>query len=220
MFGVYHFASYYITFRNEIRAIYVDQTDKTPTEADLDKFIDTGLKSEVNDTGFIGYMRYAAKQGITVTPTTSTVTNEKATELKDGLAWGYWGIELLFAMVIAAGLAWQAAKQPFDENANAWYGLPQPIALAPRKSRKPLLRALKDGNFTDAGAMLTTQQIRYPRLEVAIRRSPDDASPDMILMVSYVQRQNRKTELKKGIVSSSELESLSRTIQRNVVSKT
>ena len=54
MYGVYHVASYVITFRNDARSAYIEALGKTPTDAELDKVIEAGLQAEVKDTGFIG----------------------------------------------------------------------------------------------------------------------------------------------------------------------
>lgn len=213
MFGVYHFATYFVTFRNEVRNIIVEAGNPTPTDAELDQVIDDELERQVGDRGLIGYMKLAAEEGITITRTVTTST-EKGMDLTGTGVWVYWAAEVLFAAWIAAAMAWGAAKEPFDENAGEWYQPPSTFAVATKKSRKALLNALKDGNFQEAGALLTTEAIKYPRVELATRRSPDAASQDIVLIVNDAQRQNRVTKAKTGVVSPSELELIKRGMQQ------
>ncbi|MFN8452374.1 MAG: hypothetical protein U0521_28175 [Anaerolineae bacterium] len=82
------------------------------------------------------------------------------------------------------------------------------MAIASNKARKALVNAFKDGDFLQAGSLLTTQQLKYPRLEVTIRRSPASASAittDAYLTVNYLQRQGRNTAVRSGVVSPSDL---------------
>ena len=159
-------------------------------------------------------MKYAAKVGFSVSSTSSSTSNlDKGLEFKDNLAWLYWIGEILLAMFVAAGIPFSAARQPFDENAGQWYAKPQVIAITSTKSRKALMQALKGGSFQEAGSLLTTQQIKYPRIELCTRRSPDPASTqDIVLIVNHLQRKGRASEIKRGMVTPSELDTLRRAI--------
>ncbi|MBI1256148.1 MAG: hypothetical protein GC204_01635 [Chloroflexi bacterium] len=171
IFGVYHFATYSVTFRGAVRDVYVEDVGKTPSDAELDQYINKGLQRNTGDTGFIGYLKFAAQQGMTITNSTSVTSSSAADiELKDQWVWVYWGIELLLAGGIAASLAAGEARQPFDEDSNSWYGAPTTLALATLKARKPLDKALNDGDFQTAGSLLTVNNIRYPRNEILLRR--------------------------------------------------
>jgi hypothetical protein len=226
MYGVYHYASYYISFRNDfIRPTYIENNPgSTPTDTQLDQFMNDGLMRAVQDTGFIGYIKYTAKIGFTITRTGST-SSETPIELKDNVAYGYWVLEILIAAGVAAVLAANAAREPFDETANTWYGGPTVFAIASTKSRKQLMRALKDGNFQEAGGLMTKEQIKYPRIEIWTRRSPESTDQDVLLIVNHMQRSNRPNRIKQGMVSRADLDALNRAIGQvspanPVVSKT
>jgi len=211
MFGVYHFASYYIGFRTDFRNIYIEQTGETPSDAELDKVLNSVMEEDVGDTGIVGYFKEMAKEGITITSTSSYASTSKGQTLKDNLAWGYWIVEVLLAGLFAAFIAGRAAGEPFNEDANEWYGPAMRFATATGKSRKELMNALKDGNFQQAGMLLTTQDIKYPRLEINVRRSRDGGnSQDTFLQVMYSQRRGRSNAIKSGMVSASEFESIQR----------
>jgi hypothetical protein len=217
IFGVYHFAGYYITFRQDMRTSYVEHFKTTPTDAELDDAIDTQiLEPEVQDTGFVGYLKLVAKEGFTITSSTYSSSSGSDIDLKDQWAFVYWGVELLLAGIIAAVLASGEARQPFDEDSNSWYGAPTTLALATLKSRKALDRTLNDGDYQTAGSLLTVQNIRYPRNEIMLRRSPvasgSLAQQDIYLSVNYAQRKGRSVVKKAGLISPSELDLIKRAI--------
>ncbi|MEO8392707.1 MAG: hypothetical protein ABI700_06925, partial [Chloroflexota bacterium] len=125
-------------------------------------------------------------------------------------------VELLLAGIIAAVLASNEARQPFDEETNEWYGAPTALALATLKARKPLDTALKDGDYQTVGSLLTVNNIRYPRNEIMLRRSPAAsgslAQQDIYLSVNYAQRKGRTVVKKAGLISPAELDLIKRAI--------
>ncbi len=206
--GTYHFATYYISFRGEARNILIEDGVKSPTEAEVDEVADFFLQSEVGDSGFIGYMKLAAREGITITRTVSTSSSSGLT-FQDTGAWIFWGAELLGMAVLAALMAGRAAGEPFDEKGGAWYDGPQLLGVTTKKARKDLVNALKNGDFQGAGCLLTTQQLKYPRIEVYMRRSQDSMA-DVFVQVNQTQRQGRTGVTATGVISASELERLQR----------
>jgi len=217
IFGVYHLASYYITFRQDMRASYIDHFKSTPTDAELDEAINSQiLEPKVQDTGFIGYLKFAAQQGLTITNSTYSSSSSSDIELKDQWVWVYWAVELVLAGGVAAVVAAREARQPFDEEANSWYGKPTVLAATTPKSNKQLINALKDGDFQTAGSLLTTQNIRYPRTEVWLQRSPaaNGTLPqqDIYLSVQHIQRKGQHVAKRAGLISPSELDLIKRAI--------
>jgi len=110
MYGTYHFAGYYVSFRGEIRNLLVERGAKSATEADVDAFADQILQSEVGDTGLLGYLKLNAREGITITRATA-VTSETGMTLQGTGVWIYWGVEILLAALMAAIAAGRAAGQ-------------------------------------------------------------------------------------------------------------
>ncbi len=209
MFGVYHAASYYVGFRTEMRAAYVENAGKEPTDVQFNTELDALLQDEVGDVGIVGYLKLTAREGMSITRTASS--SSTAIDLKDELVWIYWGVEILLAGLFAAFIAGRAAGEPFNEDSEEWYGPAIRFASATGKSRKDLMNALKDGNFQQAGMLLTTQDIKYPRLDINVRRSKDGgSSQDTFVQVMYSQRRGRSNGIKSGMVSSSEFESIQR----------
>lgn len=202
----YHVATYYIGFRGDIREMLVKQGDENISDADLDAFIDTNLKRDFGEGGIMGFLRLAADEGFSITRTASS--SSSGIDLQGDLVWGYWGFEMLIAMIAAAVVAWRAAKQPFDENSGEWYGDAEVVGRASHKLRKEIVNALKDGRYAEAGRMLTRGETKFPLIEVTTRRSPDAGAQDIYVTLNYVQRQGRGSPIKTGLVSPGELDSL------------
>lgn len=208
IYSTYHSALYYINFRGEAREALVEGGSQAPTEADVDELTNAFLRAEVGDTGLVGYLKLAAQEGITITRATS-ISSESGIELKDNVLLGYWGLELLLVALGVAVAAGHAANEPFDENAGAWYGAPMLLAATTPKSRKELLNALKDGDYQRAGSLLTTQELKYPRIEIVTRRAQDPTA-DVYVQVRTAQRQGRFTIDRRGVMTANEFALLSR----------
>lgn len=213
-YGTYHFAGYYITFRGEMRAAYIENSGRTPTDAQLDRELDEILDDEYGATGFLGYLYYQTDAGFTITRTGYS-SSSTPLELQGNIVWAYWAVELLVIIGFAAILPAKAAGEPFDEDDNVWYGKPTLIGITTGKARKQVTQALENGDFQGAGRMLTTQNIKYPRTEVMIRRSPaaNNMPQDVFVTINQVQRQGRSTVTKSGVISPTELNWLVGSIQ-------
>lgn len=109
MYSVYHFASYYVSFRGEARTVIVDQIGSEPSDAEVDEFVNSFLQEQVADTGFMGFMKLGAQEGITITRTVSS--SGSGFTLQGTLAWVYWAVEIVLAIGIAASTAWKRATQ-------------------------------------------------------------------------------------------------------------
>ncbi len=208
-YGVYQAAGYAITFRAAARDAYLENVGKSPTEAQIDKAINNLLLDETGETGLLGYWRLSAQTGFSITRTSSSSTGSGIEVIGDWV-YVYWLAEVVIAAAAALWLAARAARQPFDEDANAWYGKPERVAVAGVKSRRELVRALKDGDFQKAGGLLSTQALKYPRHELLIRRSPSsDVLPqDVYVTVAYAQRANRSSPVASGVIAPSEYDLL------------
>ncbi|HVU12423.1 MAG TPA: hypothetical protein VHD90_14160 [Phototrophicaceae bacterium] len=217
MFGVYHYADYTITFLGILREPTVQTGGKVPSDADVDKLTKELFQDyHVSDSGFLGYLEYEANIGFSIT-NADYVNNDSDLNLTGNLVWAYWGIEILIAMITAGAIARGAANQPFDEESGDWYGSPSRLGITTTKNSKALTTALKDGNWQQAGSLLTTQGIGYPRHEVLLRRSRTPSAvpqqQDIYLTVNYAQRSNRTVVKSSGLVSPSELDLIQRSMQ-------
>jgi hypothetical protein len=201
----YHVASYYIDFRGDVRT-ELGKQGEPPTEAELDQFIDQRLTREYGEGGIMGYLRLVADEGFTITRTASVSANP--IELQGDAVWIYWGVEMLVAAIAAAVAARGAAVQPFDEKSEQWYEPAVLIGKASKKVRKELVNAFKEGRYSDAGRLMTRGDIKYPALEVTVRRSPGDPSSDLYTALNFAQRQGRSSPIKTGLLSPMDMDAV------------
>lgn len=215
MYGTYQFAGYYITFRNDAREAYIENTGRTPTDEALNRELDGLLEDEVGAGGFIGYLQLVAREGFSITRSFSSSSSSSGVDLEGTGVWVYWGIELLVIVIITAALARKPATEPFDEDDNVWYGAQELIGVTSSKARKPLIDALESGDFRGAGGMLTVEDIKYPRTELYVRRSPVvNAMPqDVFVSVNQAQRRGRTNTVKTGVITPTELDWLTGAMQ-------
>jgi hypothetical protein len=205
--GVYRFAEYYIDFRNEVTtAIREDGGEDVPQE-EIDQFIDESLQEEVGSPGFIGYIKYSATLGTTISRTSSEVT------LDETATWVYWGIELLIVALFSAGMAFKAARQSFNEEAGEWYPDPQYVGSVGWESRKEFYKLLQAGDTRQAFRMVGNTPLTPPRVDVVVQQTPSSPQTDVILTVRET-RLNRKQEISgdkmKGVLPSQEFADLGR----------
>jgi hypothetical protein len=205
--GVYHFLNYQIGFKNDIKNA-ISQGGSSVTDQVEQGAEDLFLTQEVKQTGFMGFLTYQAKQGITITRSSS----RNGLTLTDGWAWGYFGIEVLIVIFIAGMIASSTAGEPFDERSNAWYGNAVHVLSAPFEHAQTIQNALKNGSFEEAGRLMTRDTIAAPKLDLAARSTPDGHPETIVLELKEVTLDSKKNEktnkLETGMVTQAELESI------------
>jgi hypothetical protein len=206
--GVYHYLSYEISFKDSVKEALAQQSKTQVSSADVQKFSDEYLRGEVGDTGFMGFLKDEAKQGISITRSSSS----SGIELKDGWAWGYFIIEGLIIAGLGVMMSSSSASEPFDERANAWYGKSIYLGGAGGDQRDAFVNALKGGAFEQAGSLVRPEraELGLPRVELHARLSPDANADQAVLEVKSVKPGNKKdteaTEtLMTGLITREEL---------------
>lgn len=207
--GVYNFAQYYIDFRNEARNAIIEDSGDDITQQEIDEIIDFVLEDEVGDTGFIGYLKFSAREGTTISRGSSEL------KLDETATWIYWGAELVVVALIVAGLAFSAARQPFNEEAGEWYPEARRIGSVAWRSRKDFLKMLKSGDTLQAVKLISLEASKPPRLDVLVQQTPSALQTDVILVVRNVKL-NRRNEITndvlKGVLTANEFASFSRSV--------
>jgi hypothetical protein len=205
--GVYHFLDYQIGFKNDIRNA-ISQPNVSVSDQDEQVAENAFLTQEVKQTGFMGFLNYQATQGITITRSSS----RNGLTLTNGWAWGYFGIEVLIVAIIAGGIAFGTASDPFDERSNAWYGNPVHVLSASPVHAEALQAALQNGSFAEAGQLLTRDALVAPKLDLTARSTADGHPESIILELNSVSldKKNNPTSTKmvSGMVTQAELEQI------------
>lgn len=213
IFATYQTAGYYLSFRTLVRDDFINEGYEI-TDEELDEIIDSYLQDEVEGTGVIGYMKLIALEGFDITSSRYGV-ERGTTTLQGDIVYGYWGLELLVMAGFAVFLAGMAAGQPFDEQDDAWYGPEELHAVGTKDVAKQLNNALKDGQFGQAGQLVTLENIEYPRTEVRVRRGTQ--SEDVYLASYSVNKKGTATKLRSGLLSPAEFSEFDRNIRTSAV---
>jgi hypothetical protein len=212
--GVYRFAEYYVDFRNEVTSSVRESGGQDVSQQDIDEFIDKTLEKETGSSGFIGYLKYSASLGMTITPT-SPSSSSSPMELDERGTIIYSIIELLAVALICAGVAFAAARQPFNEEADEWYPVPRYVGRVDWKSRKEFYKLIKAGDIRGAFKMVSNTPVSGHRVDVVAQYTPSVPQSDVILTVKET-RINRKRQTSgtkmRGVVSAQEFADLTRMI--------
>ena len=213
--GTYHFAKYQLELKDGAREFLISN-NQAVTEAAVNKTADEYLKSETGATGFFRYLQLEAKEGISINKASSS--SRSGIELKGLWFWVYSAIELVIVTALAAGIPWLAAKEPFNEAQQQWYGPAQTILSAPGERAQELETALKSGDFEGAGTLLQREPLPLPRVEFAVRQTAVKDPENVIITANLVSQNGKnesKTEFATGLVSQAQLE---RVLSKAVVS--
>lgn len=210
--GTVHFLAYYITDRNEYRETVYGQSAQNVPQEQVDKDMNEFLMEQTGSTGFIGDLKFNASLGMTITETTGSRT---PTELDEKATWIYWGGELLAVALICAGMAFAAARQPFNEEADDWYPVPRYVGRVDWKSRKEFYKLMKAGDIRGAFKMVNNIATSGHRVDVVAQYTPSVPQSDVILTIKET-RINRKRQTSgtkmRGVLSAQEFADLNRMV--------
>jgi hypothetical protein len=209
--GVYRFAEYYIDFRNEITTSIRESEGEGVSQQEIDEFIDLSLEEETGSPGFVGFLKYSASLGTTITRSSGS----SEMQLDEKATWIYWGVELLIVALVSAGMAFGAARQPFNEEAGEWYPGTSYVGSVDWNSRKEFYNLLKAGDTRQAFKMVTKAAMNGHRVDVVAQQTPSAPQTDVVLTIkeTRVNRKNQNSGTKmQGMISAQEFADLSRMI--------
>lgn len=207
----------YFQFRSELAAA-IKQDQPAASDADLSAKIDELLTREVGASGFEGFLRISAREGVQVKRTGST--RDDGLSFKGTAAWILWAVELLGAAAIAAGVARSKARDPFCEDCDTWYGPAAPVAgggAGSKPMQRQLLAALDTGDLD--GAARAFHGPREPKSRAIFEltaatcpRCSGDAYCRLDRVV--VQKKVQRSKIATWMMHRPELSQLSAALQR------
>ncbi|HEU5099747.1 MAG TPA: hypothetical protein VFU22_12040 [Roseiflexaceae bacterium] len=169
----------YLSFQSEMRKA---ASEEGVLAADAqDALINMVLASETGSTGFFGYLRLMAQEGVSI----GRVGSSNQATLPEPLTWAYWLIELGIIGVIAALAAREAAKKPFCETCQQWYSGGTHVGSAADAAKEQLLGAARSGSFRQVGQSLSRQSVGSPSLEVYIAHCRAEQDHPSILTIRH-----------------------------------
>jgi hypothetical protein len=190
----------YLTFRQSFAKEMISES--LATEQNSDKAIDDFLQQEVKNSGFIGYMQFSAKQGVQI----SRSGRSSGIKLDQTFTLIYWLIELAIIEGLAVWLATSAAKEPFCEQSQDWYGEAEPFASADLADQDRLVEALNSDNYVQAGTMLKDiGEIAPPYLSLSMQTSPTPIYGSFLVVnrIDLDRKKNTETkELLQGLITA------------------
>jgi hypothetical protein len=214
-----HFADYYITFRDSVRTEFLDFFPDA-TQADIDELTNLFLEDETGSSGFLGFLKLTAEEGLVSSPPGSAIANIRPFAQGIGV-WIYWGVELAVVAGFAAFTAVRYAKKPFDESTDRWFRVGKWIGSVDRSSQQSFKQKLREGDFAGAGQLIVRDTIPFPRLDIMV--SPDEAMPigDTLLYVESCWHVNNGSKTKiemQGILAPDEINRLRANIRTETTS--
>ncbi|UJB68404.1 hypothetical protein HRE53_17900 [Acaryochloris sp. 'Moss Beach'] len=194
-YGAYHGGEYFLTrqsFAKEIEAELGQDLDS----ADMNALMDTFFQEETGSSGFVGYLKFSAKQGLSIGRAGSS---SDGIPLNETFTWIYWLIELAIIEAISVIMAKSAAKDPFCETCDQWYGQGQRMGTVADEQSEVFLKVLEADQIVQAATHIQPRAATIPYLEVDQRQCPGCHQGEVVLEVQRYS-ENKKGEGKQSPV--------------------
>ncbi len=192
----------YMNFQQETATIMgreYNVTNKDLANQQINEF----LQKETGYSGFVGFLKMSANEGTSISRGSSKL------KLNDTFTYLLWLIELGIVGFLAASIPFAAAKEPFNEEGNEWYGEKKWVGSATEESRDELVRLLNMDDMAGAAALLSSQtDLPTPRINVYSQSCVGVPFSDSVITVSYVttnaKKQIESKDILAGLVSESQ----------------
>lgn len=195
-YGAFHGGEYFFTqqsFAKQIEAELGQEIDMAETNALMDAF----LQEQTGSSGFLGYLKYSAKQGISIGRVGSS---NDGLPLNETFTWIYWLIELAIIEAISLAMAKSAVADPFCETCDQWYAQGQRIGTVTNDQSEIFLNTVQADQMVQAATHIQTRTVpTIPRLEVDLRKCPGCDQGEVALEVQRYS-ENKKGEGKRSQV--------------------
>jgi hypothetical protein len=210
---VYRYADYYWGFRGDLREELENSFDQEVTDQMLQEFEDYFLQEQTGSKGFVGYVKFRAQEGITISR--ATRSSDNGITLKDSVAYGYWGIEILALIYFGWTAPYRRAKKPFSEQTGVWFGNAETIGSLPPQSVPVFVDLVQREQFAQAGALIAFQGGPTPRTDVAFYRGTmPDTDHVLALQQVTLRRSNVDTkDLRHWVITPAQLAALQGAVQ-------
>ena len=184
------------------------------TDEELKVYEDLFFELETGSTGFVGYIKLNAQEGITFSRARSSSSGGLI--ISGTGAYIYWVIEFLVIGGIAALMASGRAGEPFSEETQQWYGNDEYVATIPSQAVNEYHQLLKDGNFAAAGQLMRKSEALPPRVDVYVKRV-DSPTADVVLVIKKLTPKKNGVDtddLHTGMLSPMEFSQLQNSMQQ------
>jgi hypothetical protein len=188
----------YMTFKQEVRKEIITEIG-TSDDAAIAQLTDDVLKEATGDSGFVGYVKYSAKQGINITRAGSSGSG---ITLDENATWIYSLIELVLISGIASYQAFTSASEPFCEEGKDWYGDKVWSGCVELSHKDEFLGLLKSETYHQAAKLILPQEdLELPRLDLYIQSCPASPVSNFVLTVCQTSLDSKKNVESKLLVT-------------------
>lgn len=152
--------------------------------------VDEALAAQTGSTGFLGYLKLRAREGVGIERGGREVVRAQGME-----AFALWGVEAILAIGVAAALAANRASQPFCERCRTWYGADETVAVgsADKGQVREVVAALDARDPARAAAALGAPGDEAQSL-LALRRCPRCPENEPLLSYSVITNVKKKPQ--------------------------
>lgn len=188
----------YITFKQELRKEIIAESGKSD-DANVEQLTNDVLKEATGDTGFIGYIKFSAQQGMSIN---RAGRSGKGISLDENATWIYWLIELAIIDGLAMYLAFAAAKEPFCEEGNDWYADKVWSGCVELSRKDEFLELLKSENYAQATKLVLPQEdLELPRIDLYLQSCAKAPLSDLVLTVAKTSLNSKNDVESKDLIA-------------------
>jgi hypothetical protein len=162
-----------------------DFSDKSLAAAKV--VVEYALEKETGHSGFIGYILFKAKQGVSI----GRIFSSNKLNLGPIFTWFYWLIEIGIIAFITVSVGKQIAKKPFCEFCNSWYAEQRHIGGISANKEIEILNLIKQRDFAGMGKNLE-ENSDSPSLELYLQGCKSCDKSNSFLTISKAKYQNGK----------------------------
>jgi hypothetical protein len=163
MYGTYHYCRY-LGFQLQASVeIFEGLSEATEGEnlGVTKMFLDYALEEETGHSGFLGYMLYEAKQGVSI----GRLSRSSSLNLGPVLTWLYWLMEFGIILGVTIQKGKKVIGMSFCEACGNWYGTEKHLGGTASANESILLDLIRQKDFSGLGTLIE-KNAEVPSLEV------------------------------------------------------
>jgi len=163
MYGSYHYCRYLGFQLQASLQIFEGVSDATKEEnlGVTRAFLDYALEGETGHSGFLGYMLYEAKQGVSI----RRLTRSSSFNLGPVLTWLYWLLEFAILLGLTIQKGWKQIHTAFCESCGSFYGSEKHLGGTIAANESLVLDLIRRKDFGELGKLME-ENAELPSLEV------------------------------------------------------
>ncbi len=147
--GTYHGIEY-LNFRQEVSRSITEEIGQHQS-INANQIVDQILKRETGMTGFWGYLKFEAQEGIMVV---SAARKNSPVQIKGSVAWRWWLLDLALIQVGGGLTAYEVSRSPFCKTCKKWYKKKQFVGFVEPDFAEEFLYLLDHYHFNKAGQLV------------------------------------------------------------------